>query len=131
MTQVDEPGAYAVDDPLSDHADLMVTGPWRAAGGAPVTPALLAAELLDLLELGLGQVARHVVAGDLLGLHVVPDSSTISGLASVVTSPTSAKLEIDAMTRRMILPDLVFGMSATIQTFFGRAILPIWSRSPC
>jgi len=31
------------------------------------------------------------------------------------------------MTRRMILPDLVFGMSGTIQTFFGRAILPICS----
>ena len=29
------------------------------------------------------------------------------------------------MTRRMILPDRVFGMSGTIQTFFGRAILPI------
>ncbi len=30
------------------------------------------------------------------------------------------------MTRRMILPDRVFGMSGTIQTFFGRATLPIW-----
>ncbi len=29
------------------------------------------------------------------------------------------------MTRRMILPDRVLGMSGTIQTFFGRAILPI------
>ncbi len=29
------------------------------------------------------------------------------------------------MTRRMIFPDLVLGMSGTIQTFFGRAILPI------
>ena len=29
------------------------------------------------------------------------------------------------MTRRMILPDRVFGMSGTIQTFFGRATLPI------
>src|SRR6266581_3090043 len=52
-------------------------------------------------------------------------SSTISGLARVVTSPTSAKLEIEAITRRMILPDLVLGMSGTIHTFFGRAILPI------
>ena len=43
----------------------------------------------------------------------------------MVTSPTSAKLETDAITRRMILPDLVLGMSGTIQTFFGRAILPI------
>ena len=51
--------------------------------------------------------------------------STISGLASVVTSPASAKLETAAMTLRMILPDLVLGMSATIQTFPGRAILPI------
>jgi hypothetical protein len=52
-------------------------------------------------------------------------SSTISGLARVVTSPTSVKLEIDVMTLRMILPDLVLGMSGTIYTFFGRAILPI------
>ena len=29
------------------------------------------------------------------------------------------------MTRRMIFPDRVLGMSGTIQTFFGRAILPI------
>ena len=34
---------------------------------------LVAAELLDLLELGLGQVAWHVVSGDLGALHVVPD----------------------------------------------------------
>src|SRR5579859_5500269 len=52
-------------------------------------------------------------------------SSTTSGLARVVTSPTSAKLDIDAITRRMIFPDRVLGMSGTIQTFFGRAILPI------
>ena len=51
--------------------------------------------------------------------------STTSGLASVVTSPTSAKLDTDAMTRRMIFPDRVLGMSGTIHTFFGRAILPI------
>ena len=29
------------------------------------------------------------------------------------------------MTLRMILPDQVFGISATIHTFLGRAILPI------
>ena len=29
------------------------------------------------------------------------------------------------MTRRMIFPDRVLGMSGTIHTFFGRAILPI------
>src|SRR5438270_705673 len=40
-------------------------------------------------------------------------------------SPTSAKLDVAAITRRMILPDLVFGMSGTIQMFFGRAILPM------
>jgi hypothetical protein len=32
-----------------------------------------------------------------------------------------------ASTRRMIFPDLVFGMSGTIQTCFGRAILPMFS----
>src|SRR6516162_10588504 len=52
-------------------------------------------------------------------------SSTTSGLARVVTSPTSAKLETAAITRRMIFPDLVLGMSGTIHTFLGRAILPI------
>ena len=40
-------------------------------------------------------------------------------------SPTSAKLETAAITRRMILPERVFGMSETIHTFFGRAIFPI------
>ena len=51
--------------------------------------------------------------------------STISGLASVVMSPVSVKFEVAAITRRMILPDLVFGMSGTIQMFFGLAILPM------
>ncbi len=40
-------------------------------------------------------------------------------------SPTSAKFDAEAITRRMILPDLVLGMSGTIQMFFGRAILPM------
>ena len=40
-------------------------------------------------------------------------------------SPTSVKLDVAAMTRRMILPDRVLGMSGTIQMFFGRAILPM------
>src|SRR2546427_183797 len=40
-------------------------------------------------------------------------------------SPGLVKLEMPAMTRRMILPDRVLGMSGTIQTFFGRATLPI------
>src|SRR5260370_27180571 len=52
-------------------------------------------------------------------------TSTTSGFASVVVSPTSLKLEIPAMTRRIIFPERVFGMSGTIQTFLGRAILPI------
>ena len=56
--------------------------------------------------------------------------ATISGFASVVMSPGSVKFEIPAITRRMIFPDRVFGMSATIQTFFGRAILPIWVSIP-
>ena len=30
------------------------------------------------------------------------------------------------MTLRMIFPERVLGMSATIHTCFGRAILPIW-----
>src|SRR5262249_51367329 len=51
--------------------------------------------------------------------------STTSGLARVVTSPTSVKLDTAAITRRMIFPDLVLGMSGTIHTFLGRAILPI------
>ena len=42
-----------------------------------------------------------------------------------MTSPTSAKLEMLAMTRRMILPERVLGMSETIHTFLGLAILPM------
>ena len=49
----------------------------------------------------------------------------MSGFASVLTSPTSVKLEIPAITLRMIFPERVFGMSLTTQTFFGRAIFPI------
>ena len=52
--------------------------------------------------------------------------STISGLDNVVVSPTSPKLEIAAMTRRMIFPDRVLGISGTIHTRIGRAILPMW-----
>ena len=47
-------------------------------------------------------------------------SSTISGFASVVVFPTSAKLEITAITLRMIFRERVLGISETIQTFFGR-----------
>src|SRR5659263_218539 len=53
-------------------------------------------------------------------------ASTISGLDSVVVSPTSPKLEIAAMTLRMIFPERVLGMSETIQTCVGRAIFPMW-----
>ena len=78
-----------------------LTSYWRLCGGG--LEAAAAQSLQDILRI----------------------CSTISGLASVVTSPTSAKLEIAAITRRMILPDRVLGMSGTIQTCFGRAILPI------
>ncbi len=52
-------------------------------------------------------------------------SSTTSGLASVEMSPTSVKLEIPAITRRMIFPERVLGMSGTTHTFLGRAIAPM------
>ena len=55
-------------------------------------------------------------------------SSTISGLASVEMSPASVLFEIAASTRRMILPERVFGMSGTITIRRGRAMAPI-SRS--
>ena len=42
----------------------------------------------------------------------------------MVMSPMSVKLEIEAMTRRMIFPERVLGMSLTIHTFLGRADLP-------
>src|SRR5262249_60395766 len=44
--------------------------PDRAGNAAP---GLLAPELLDLLKFGLGELAGHVVPGDLLALHVVAD----------------------------------------------------------
>ncbi len=40
-------------------------------------------------------------------------SSTISGLASVVTSPMSRPSDIAASTRRMIFPERVLGISGT------------------
>ena len=52
-------------------------------------------------------------------------SSTTSGLASVVVSPTSTKLEIAAVTRLMILPERVLGRSAETHTWAGRAMGPI------
>ena len=52
-------------------------------------------------------------------------SLTISGLASVETSPSFSLLEMAASTRRMSLPERVFGMSGTITTRRGRAMAPI------
>jgi hypothetical protein len=49
----------------------------------------------------------------------------MSGLASVVISPTFMLLDIAAKTRRISLPERVLGMSGTIYTVFGRAIFPI------
>ncbi len=51
--------------------------------------------------------------------------STTSGFARVDTSPGSCRLEIAASTRRMILPERVFGMSGTITTRRGRAMAPM------
>ena len=48
--------------------------------------------------------------------------STISGFASVVVSPTSAKLETAAITPRMILRERLFGTSSHDLGLFGRAI---------
>ena len=42
-------------------------------GFRPMTLGLLLAEPPDLLELGFGQLTRHVIVGDLGALHVVPD----------------------------------------------------------
>ena len=58
-------------------------------------------------------------------------SSTTSGFDSVVVSPTSMKFEIDAMTRRMILPERVFGRSLVTHTWAGRAIGPMISAVAC
>ena len=54
--------------------------------------------------------------------------STTSGLASVMTLPTSPLLEMAPSTLRMILPERVLGMSGTIHTFLGFAIFPICSQ---
>src|SRR5207244_10729588 len=43
--------------------------------------------------------------------------STTSGFASVVTSPTSRRLEIEASTRRMIFPERVLGISGGKKDF--------------
>src|SRR5262249_21180970 len=52
-------------------------------------------------------------------------SSTTSGLARVVTSPIFIVLEIDARTRRIILPERVLGISGTMYTCLGLAIGPM------
>ena len=87
-------------------------------------------ERFGLFGLFGAEFAGDLAAGDLFGLDVVADASTILGLARVVVSPTSVKLEMPAMTRRMILPERVLGMSGMIHTLAGRAILPISCRSP-
>src|SRR5260370_820838 len=50
--------------------------------------------------------------------------STISGLASVVMSPGLVKLEMPAITRRIIFPDRVFGMQRAV-TREVRPVAPV------
>ena len=52
-------------------------------------------------------------------------SSTTCGFAKVVMSPTSCLFAIADKTLRIILPDLVFGISGTIHTLPGFAMGPI------
>ena len=87
------------------------------------------AERLDLLALLRRELARSLAAGHLLALDVVLDLLDDAGSAKRRRVAESAKFGDVAMTRRMILPDRVFGMSATIQTMFGRAIVPIFLAS--
>ena len=47
------------------------------------------------------------------------------GVGKAAYAPTSRLLEMEASTRRMIFPERVLGMSFTIQTLRGLAILPI------
>jgi len=68
---------------------------------------LFAAVFLDLLEFGLGELAWHVVAGHLGALHVVPDVLDDLGVGQGSDVPGVAKLETDAITRRMIFPERV------------------------
>src|SRR2546421_6353711 len=68
---------------------------------------------------------RTVVSTEPGAVHpATHEPAGISGLARVVVS-TSVKVEMPAMTRRMIFPERVVGMSGTIHTLTGRAILPI------
>ena len=53
--------------------------------------------------------------------------STISAFASVVTSPSGRPRATSRSSRRMILPERVFGRSAVKMIPCGRAILPILS----
>ena len=57
------------------------------------------------------------LSADLLDDAGVREGGHVAGLHAV--------LEIAASTRRMIFPERVFGISATTQTSFGRAIFPI------
>src|SRR6516164_9785506 len=52
---------------------IHAAGTGRVSRGHGHSRGRLPAELLDLLELSLGQAARHIVLGDFHALHVVPD----------------------------------------------------------
>src|ERR1035438_3891973 len=103
---------------VAEHADLMLTREGFIQGEYLLN-ALISAISTSVSSLGDSPLAS------LADCTWCLMSSTISGLARVVTSPVSVKLETAAITRRMIFPDRVFGMSGTIHTFLGRAILPI------
>ena len=59
--------------------------------------------------------------------------STTDGSASVVVSPSAWSSATSRSSRRMILPERVFGRSSVNRTVFGLAIGPMvwptWSRS--
>ena len=70
--------------------------------------------------------SSSIISSDIFWISV-----TISGFANVVVSPTSLPLDMAASTLRMIFPERVFGISGTIQTFLGLAILPMESQRLC
>src|ERR1043166_9295564 len=78
-------------------------------------------------------VERHLSKGqesyrsDSFGSYCSFSEATTFGSASVVVSPRARPSAISRRSRRMILPDRVFGRSAENSTSSGFAIAPIFS----
>ena len=120
--------ATARSAPGNDERRATVATVARRADGQANGEARSYSEPNDLISclLGLAQLALLFALGPLGALHLLPDLLHDLRVGQRGDVPDVGEVgDVAAITRRMILPDLVFGMSGTIQMFFGRAILPM------